>query len=237
MAMALHLTPEAAGVFAATAGGAALLPDVDTPTSAVSHAGGWLFAAPLWLSRRLAVEHRGLTHTLAASGALSLGVFAAGHLFAQAHGWLPAYWPIRIVIPALMAMLAVRSVLTFGSRASWRLGFKRHRRHLLTALAGVSIGYLGYHLGTVPHFALGMALAVFVGYLSHLLLDGLMGGVPLLFPFTGGLSRRVTLGHFRTEGLVDRLLGVAFLAVTAYLFFRLSAGPATVSQVRHHLPL
>jgi hypothetical protein len=218
-------------LFALSGGGAALLADADTPTSAVTHAGGKILAIPFWIFRRGTVEHRGVTHTLLAGVALAVGVYFLGHLFAQRHGWLPAYWPIRIVIPTLLGMLAVRSVLTFGSEGTWRLGFKTHRRRFVIAVIGLAVGYYGYVLGPTPHFALGMVLAVGIGYFSHLLMDAVMGGVPAFSPLTGGLSHRIVLGRFKVEGVLDRLCGVVFLATAIYLFLR----PTSFGLPLHHV--
>jgi membrane-bound metal-dependent hydrolase YbcI (DUF457 family) len=232
VASVLHLDPLAAGLFAISSAGAALLPDIDTPTSAVSHAGGWILAGPLWVARKATrIEHRGITHTLLAGLLLSLGVFGMGQLFATAHGWVPAYWPDRLVVPALLAMLAVRSILTFGSGEYVRPLLSRQHRWYLDLLVAVGVGYLGYHLGTTPHFALGLAFAVGAGFLSHLVVDAVMNGAPLLWPLRPSLHSRVVLGHINTGGLFDRLLGVACLALAIFLFLR--GVPQATPLLRH----
>jgi len=50
------------------------------------------------------------------------------------------------------------------------------------------------------------------GWLSHILLDALAGGVPAVWPFG-----RWTWGHVKTGGKVDRFTGGAALVVSALL--------------------
>jgi hypothetical protein len=227
----MHLGAESMAVFALCSGGASLLPDLDTPTSAASHAGGVLLKAPLALFRFVLPtvngslpedqrKHRGLTHVGLAAVGFALGIYLLSHLFTTPDKWLPAYWPIRIVVPALLAMLAVRSVMTFGSGKDIRPIISHRHRFYLDLLVGLVVGYMGYHLGSTPRFATGIALACAIGYFSHLLVDAVMNGVPLLWPLTGvSLRHRFTLGHIETGGFIDHLLGWVCLFTTLGLFF------------------
>jgi membrane-bound metal-dependent hydrolase YbcI (DUF457 family) len=237
VATALHLDSAGMALFALSSGGAALLPDADTPDSAVTHAGGLLLAGPLWLFRRTAVEHRGLSHTLLACLGLSAGVYGLGRLFTTPHGWLPAYWPQRIVVPALLAMLAVRSVLTFGSPKGFRTIISRRHRFYLDALVGVSVGYLGATIGSSPHFATGLGLAVGAGFLSHLVVDSLFNGVPMFWPVPPSLraDRRLTIGRFKTGGISDHLLGWLCLISATYLFLRATPLAAALAHLLRHI--
>lgn len=232
VATTLHLGPAGAALFALSSGGAALLPDADTPDSAVSHAGGLVMKIPLWFLRRAMVEHRGLSHTMLACLGVSFGTFWLGHFYPIQHGWLPAYWPTRILIPALLAMLATRSVLTFGSSrrkegemVTYRTIISRRHRFYLDALVGITIAYLGSTLGSSPHFTLGLAMAVGTGFLSHLLADAVFNGVPLTWPIPPSLQpgHRFTISRFRTGGVVDHLLGWSSLLLAIYLFLGIAS--------------
>jgi uncharacterized metal-binding protein len=209
VASSFHLSPIATAVFATSSAGAALLPDADTPTSAVSNAGGFVLAAPLWAFRKSMVRHRGISHTWLACFGFAVAVYELGHLFTTSHGWLPPAWPIRIVVPVLLSMLATRSL--FGSGEKFHPILSKGHRRLLIGIVGIIIGYLGSAIGSSPHFAFGLSLAVLLGYFSHLLIDALMGGIPLFWPLSGSLEHRVTLAHIKTEGLVDRSLGWVLL--------------------------
>ena len=245
VATSMHLGPGAAALFALSSGGAALLADVDTPDSAVSHAGGVLMKLPFWALRRATIKHRGLSHTLIAGVILSGVVYLLGYLYPSSHGGFGAYWPSRILIPALLAMLAARSVFTFGSHTSktsrsldgsqdttyYTILSRRHRFYL-DLLVGAIVTYLGVTLGSTPHYALGLALAVGVGYLSHLLADAVFGGVPLVWPLRPSLahSSRITFAHFKTGGLFDHLLGWPALLLSIYLqFANASLAPSLMS--------
>jgi len=107
--------------------------------------------------------------------------------------------------------LATRSLLTFGSGEKFHPILSKGHRRLLIGIVGIIIGYLGSAIGSSPHFAFGLSLAVLLGYFSHLLIDALMGGIPLFWPLSGSLEHRVTLAHIKTEGLVDRSLGWVLL--------------------------
>lgn len=220
-------------LFAMTGAGAALLPDLDTSDSAVSHAAGRLLCLPLALFRKLVRRHRGVTHTLAACLVFAFGVFLLGFVAPVSEHWLPARWPLRIVVPVFLAVLATRSLLTFGAGDTIRpLLSKRHRFFVGVLVAG-AVGYLGATLGPTPHFALAMSDVAGVGYFSHLVADMLMGGVTLLWPLAPSLSQRVTLGHFKTGGGFDHFLG--WLCLAGAVVILASGNGGQVGQLLRHL--
>jgi len=92
VAVASFVGPSAKGtaMFAMTGVGGALLPDLDTSDSAVSHAAGRLLCLPLALFRKLVRRHRGVTHTLAACLIFAFGVFLLGYVAPVAEQYLPA---------------------------------------------------------------------------------------------------------------------------------------------------
>jgi membrane-bound metal-dependent hydrolase YbcI (DUF457 family) len=221
-------------LFAMTGAGAALLPDLDTSDSAVSHAAGRLLSCPLVLYRKLVRRHRGVTHTLAACLVFAFGVFLLGYVAPVAEQYLPARWPLRIVVPVLLAVLATRSLMTFGAGDTIRPLLTRRHRFVVGVLVAGAVGYLGATLGPTPHFALAVAIAAGAGYFSHLVADMLMGGVPLLWPLASSLSQRVTLGHFKTAGGFDHFLGWLCLAGAVAILVAGKGGQ--VDQLVHHLP-
>lgn len=105
-------------------------------------------------------------------------------------------WPLRILLPALLTGLAARSLLTVGSGDHFRPLLSHHTRSILRLLAMVGAGYLGSTLShSLPDFALWLACAVGAGFLSHLLADTLMSGVPLLWPLMPSPEERGSPGH------------------------------------------
>ena len=144
VAAVLHLDPEATALFAMTSGGAALLPDLDDDTSAVTDAAGVVLALPLSIFRRIVIRHRGPTHALPICLALAVVVYWVGHLFGKAHGSIPAYWPIRLLMPVLLALLGTRSALRIGSGEHLRPLLNHRHRFYIEVLAGLCIGYIGY---------------------------------------------------------------------------------------------
>ena len=246
IATTLNLGSAGTALFALSSGGAALLADVDTPDSAISHAGGWILAFPFWALRKMTVKHRGLSHTLLAVLVVSSGVFLTGYFFTTSKGWLPAHWPTRILIPALLAMLATRSVLTFGSgkrgvgeNRTFHTIISRRHRFYIDALVGLTIVYLGISLGNSPHFTYTLTLAVGIGYLTHLVIDAIFNGVPMFWPFPPSLqpTHRFTLGHFRTGGLFDHVLGWSSLLLTIALFLSAAFPSWHVSHLLHLINL
>jgi len=218
-----------------TSAGAALLPDLDTPDSAVSHVAGRLLHFPLTILRKLARRHRGVTHTLIAGLVFALGVYFLGYVAPIAANHIPAYWPVRIVLPAVLGALAARSLLTFGAGETIKPLLSRGHRFSLSVLVAIAIGYLGAILGPTPHFALAMAMAAGAGYLSHLVADIATGGVPLIWPASPSLSERITLGHIKTNGGIDHVLGWICLVGALVLLIYASGNGSQALQLAHHL--
>jgi membrane-bound metal-dependent hydrolase YbcI (DUF457 family) len=229
----LHLSPEALAVIVLSSGGAALLPDLDTRDSAASHVFGELSVMALTPFRWITLGHRKLTHTLLwAVGMWALIYFWIGHLFPVSHGLLPPYWPIRLLIPVGLSLLAVRSLLTNSG------AFKAivPRRHLVFCyfITFLAVGYLCHQLGTAPGFVEAMALAFGVGSASHVVADAFFeSGVPMFFPIPPSFRQHVAFAHFpvyneslggrKRRSFADHLMGdLAFLAaiVVIVLYLR-----------------
>ncbi len=210
LSIAGHLGAGDSALVVLSAAGAGLLADADTPTSSVSNAAGALGRLPLVLFRRASIRHRGVTHTLLAAGVAGCVVYGLG--------WLPVRWPFFVLVPALLAWLAMRSLLTVGSGDHILPVLSRHTRAWFGFLGAGGVGLLGDQASTTPtDMALWLGLAVFTGWMAHLLVDCAMGGVPLVWPAIPTLSSRVTLAHIKTEGALDRLLGTAALAAVLVL--------------------
>lgn len=92
-------------------------------------------------------------------------------------------------------------------------GFSGHRgfsHWLLTAwIAAQAVAVL------FTHPAYNIPPVVFVGWVSHIVLDMFSGGVPVLWPLAG----RVTLAHIKTGGKIDSFTGGAALVISCLLFF------------------
>jgi hypothetical protein len=186
------------------------------------------------------------------SGAGASLVYLLGHVFTSSQGWLPPGWPLRIVVPALLAMLAARSILiSVGGAKVWRLSVAT--RHIWTLAAGIYAGYVGDHLGDTPHFALLMALAIGIGALSHVITDVPFGsGVPLLWPIPQltkpahgegnepsrtsiSFRNQFALGHFEVRGVVDHLMGWSFLIGSVVLMVVSSRLGHDITPIAHHI--
>lgn len=63
-----------------------------------------------------------------------------------------------------------------------------------------------------PNAPDGLIFAFAAGWLSHILLDALAGGVPAFWPFG-----RLTLGHVKTGGKIDKFTGGAALVSVAVI--------------------
>lgn len=91
-------------------------------------------------------------------------------------------------------------------------------RKLFHSLAGAAgIFALAYILLRVYHpLYLILLVPLLIGYLSHLVLDTMAGGVPWLFPV---IKKRYGL-HVKTNGLIERLLfrpvAIAFMLFVMY---------------------
>jgi membrane-bound metal-dependent hydrolase YbcI (DUF457 family) len=230
LSIAAHLGASSSALVVLSSAGAGLLADADTPTSSISHAAGMLGRLPLALFRRASVRHRGVTHTLLAACVAGFGVCDLG--------WLPARWPLFVLVPALLAWLTMRSLLTFGSAELIRPVLSHRTRAWVGFLVACGVGVLGYQVSSkASDLALWLGLAVFTGWLTHLLLDCAMGGVPLLWPAVPSLSKRVALGHIKTEGVLDRLLGAAALAGVILLLWDHWHVVSAASALVHHLQI
>lgn len=62
--------------------------------------------------------------------------------------------------------------------------------------------------GVPPAALLGPKLAAVAGWLSHIALDALSGGVPAFWPFG-----RLVIGHVKTGGRIDTFVGGAALVI------------------------
>ncbi|WP_017614461.1 metal-dependent hydrolase [Nocardiopsis salina] len=174
-------------VCGAVGAGAALLPDLDTPGSAVGRSLGWVTewvavgvqalsravyrgtSTPTERRRPQDGGHRFLTHTL--PGCLAFGVLAA------LISLVP--WGAALVVLAMSALglATVTGAWTF-------VGTARLRKRVATVTAFVpAAATLLFATGSGPVFWL-VGLVVFVGSLTHVLGDWLTpSGVPLAWPF------------------------------------------------------
>ena len=168
----------------------------------------------------------GKTHALAGANAAGWGLLLVSGL---------SHSPIWLAIGGLAGLLpdldASESEL---QNVSWRVGGRRGLRLKLFKIPALIFHHLFGHRGAL-HSLLGLVvftalvalikapveliLAFGLGYLSHLLTDGLtLGGVPLFWPGHG----RVRLSPFiriRTGGLLDQALFVGLsLALIGWLF-------------------
>src|SRR5690606_37070562 len=170
---------------AAVCAGAALLPDIDHPSSTVAAGlpGGRVIAGTV---RGLTGGHRGGMHSVVAL----LGVVIAAIALSYPT-WTPASWPVDLAIgPAIAAAVCIAVGtkclrIARGWFASWLIG---------VVAAGGLMWFFPDEFGW-------LATCIGVGYLVHLLGDTLTtGGVPWLWPLMP--QRPVT---FRRTVLVSRL--------------------------------
>lgn len=200
----IGLSEPARALASGIAGGAALLPDVDTPTSAVAHSVGRIGSVLLAPVRLAAVKHRGVTHTALLGAVLSGAILLASSTRTSL---------IVPVIAGLMAALAARSVLTFGSGQTLHPLLSRRHRRWITLVVAVFAAVASTRVSLV-HSRTLIAWAFAAGYASHLLADAIMNGVPLFWPIRP-LSKRVVLGRIKTGSFADHLLGVVALVGAA----------------------
>jgi membrane-bound metal-dependent hydrolase YbcI (DUF457 family) len=224
----LHLGPEALAVVTLSSGGAALLPDLDTRESAASHVFGELSVIALTPFRWITFGHRKLTHTLLwAVGMWALIYFWIGHLFPMSHGLLPPYWPIRLLIPVGLSLLAVRSLIT--NSGTFKAIVPQRRLAFCYLVAILVVGYLCHQLSAGPGFLEAMALAVGIGSASHVFADAFFeSGVPMFWPLPPSFRSHVAFAHFpvyneslggrKHRTLADHLIGeIALLGAIASL--------------------
>ena len=194
---------EPAATLALAASGAALIPDLDHPSSAISRSLGPLTKL---LSRGAAAAgggHRGLTHSaMFAAGSGLLAAALAVAINATGHPWGPA------LVLGMLAALGSRTILQIGAGPNSRPWLPRRTRHLLVLLAAGATGYAAFRAGLSPELT---GVVVAGGCLAHLAGDLISGGVPLLWP---ARRQRVVLARFRTRGKLDRALSPGLLLVS-----------------------
>lgn len=144
-----------------------------------------------------------MTHVVAAVGAAGwlMGPNPVGLVLAVAGASLPD-------VDELQSMMGYRLSLALGNLP---IGIGRQRTHSMLALVVMSL--LVFYLVGSGELALYFA----IGWMTHLVLDALSGGVPLWWPWKSSPEGRVTLGHHHPGGLIDWMLftviGVGVLAM------------------------
>lgn len=163
VADAAGMRPAAALAFAASVGGAGMLPDIDEPGSSVAHAAEPLSTIVSAATNRLAGGHRLATHSALAVVGVGLATWAFGMVT------LARNWPASVVILAITLALGMRGVMPIG----WRLG-KLNALVVGAVAAAATARYVG--MSWLP-------VAVSMGWALHIAGDMLTsGGVPLLWP-------------------------------------------------------
>jgi len=186
-----------------TAGGAAVIADLDEPGSSAAHLGGFLSVPVAWATGKLSGGHRHASHSLLAAvvftGAVALVV---------------------VVGTALGAALVVGLLGAFA----WRVGGPRGLRGGAFLLGAAGAGaYLGY----VSSPGLLLLAAAGLGYLIHLVGDiATTGGVPLLWPTDRHIQCPV-LGD--TGSLRESVVSFAIAVLVALCTYHLYA--AAVSSL------
>jgi membrane-bound metal-dependent hydrolase YbcI (DUF457 family) len=167
--------------------GAAMLPDLDHPSSSIARSWGPLTRALARLTARVSGGHRQGTHSLLFIALVGLAGAAAG----AAGGW----WA---VVPVFLAASLALGVL---------LADKGLRNEALAAGLALAVW-----AGEVETGWLGWALAL--GSLAHLLGDALTPErVPLLWPH----RRRYGVGLFTTDTWPERVLAGLLAAANVVL--------------------
>jgi membrane-bound metal-dependent hydrolase YbcI (DUF457 family) len=217
----LHPSPLQIGAGAVVAAGAALIPDVDHPSSTVARALGPLtrIAARVisWVSDAVrdgtcgccATEgtrgHRTLTHTAAFAVAAGGGVCAAGWRWGL---------PAAAIVVGVAAGLAVLGLLPRARRFPRARRGNRAGRWLVGVMAGAACWWTLTALGDPGAGWWWVGVPAGVGLLAHALGDGLTrAGVPLWWPlrirgcrwYPAGLPRWL---RFRTGGPAETLVSV-----------------------------
>ena len=191
----------AVGVVAAA--GAALLPDLDHPSSTVARALGPLSGALARMVAAVSGGHRQGTHSL-----VGVAAFTALAVLADQAGI-----PGRTVVAVLLLVLA-----------SAGLHLRLARPPFLHVAVCALVGFV--LVAACPMVSGGvMPVAVAVGAAMHLVGDALTReGIPVLWPFRHDRFRLATL---TTGGLAERLLiGPAMLVAACFLTWHLTGGAA-----------
>lgn len=194
-----HLAP----LVAATAAGAALLPDLDHPSSTMSRMLGPVTGLVSRVLSTLSGGHRQLTHSLLGL-ALAAGACAA---LVAAGGVFLGLW-IAFLIATGLAGLRLSMV----------------RGHLVRSLVAVlgAAGLVTLAAGADSHAQL-VTSGFVAGYAAHLVGDMLTKqGVPLLAPLT---TRRMRLAGLTTGHVVETVVVAPALVVVAVWQMASLVGP------------
>lgn len=157
-----HLSPGHLAVFVGLTAGAAVLPDIDHPSSSMARSFGFLSRGVAWLVGKISGGHRHLTHAI-------LGIAGFTVL-----AWLAVKF--RHDIGGKIALGLFLALIIAG--ALYALSVHGHGADVLAIAGAIAIVITGYGLSLV-------AIAVCVGCVTHVLGDMLtLQGCPLLYPFS-----------------------------------------------------
>lgn len=201
--LGVELSPIGLVVGVVAAAGAALLPDLDHPSSTVARALGPLSGAVARMVVAISGGHRQGTHSL-----VGVAFFTVLAVLADQAGT-----PGRTVVAVLL--------LVFASAG---LHLRMSRPPVLHLAACALVGIV--LVAACPAVSGGvMPAAIAVGAATHLVGDALTReGIPVLWPFRQDRFRLATL---KTGGLAERLLiGPAMLAAAAVVTWHLTGGTA-----------
>lgn len=212
-----------APVFAAVGAGAALMPDLDHPSSTAARSLGPLSGGIASVVRFVSGGHRKGTHSI-------LGTAVATAIFAVLVAGLPtllaphtagrAAWALAVSLvgPVVAGFVAAIGV---GAVVGGRVGT------LLALAAGAAVGF-GAHASAGPLAWQGLVVVFAAGYLAHLAGDMFTKeGVPLAWPAGGNIRlAMLTTGSFTETRLLVPLLTVAVLAGLGWIYW-----PAAASLV------
>ncbi len=193
-ALASHGVAETAAA-ALVCAGAAMLPDLDHPSSTVAHALGPVTHGLARGVARVSGGHRHATHSLVF--AVAAGV--AGWQLGSGGTWWSA---VPVVLLAALALAALGVTHTISAAVLAAVG----ALYVLHA-AGGTLAWLGPAVG--------------LGCLAHILGDALTErGVPLLWPYPG----RIRFGAIDTGSVVERAVVAPCLVFTGAVFAAHIAG-------------
>lgn len=144
--------------------------------------------------------------------------------FAMGFGLCAITQPSPAITVATIFTTAICSLLPDIDTASSKVGYRiaplswlvriifGHRQFFHSLLCWIIISVTAWLFGTPPI----IAISIFAGAASHLLLDMLNpSGVQLLWP----LPQRIILARFRCDGLIDKLLTLFFTGITIWLTY------------------
>jgi membrane-bound metal-dependent hydrolase YbcI (DUF457 family) len=185
-------------VVAATATGAALLPDIDEPGSTVAHLAEPVTGLVARITKRVAGGHRVGTHSLLAVALAGLSTWALS-LVTLSHTGVPG----SVVPLGLCLALAIRGLIPRLFRPG----------HLVSLfLAAGATWWIESHVG----IGLWLPLAIAGGWALHLGGDWLTkSGIPLFWPVSKRHFAWPILDH--TNSWRERVIGLGLLAATVAL--------------------